>query len=134
MIRGYMDLQVWNKSMDMVVDCYRVTQQFPRSDAWGITPQLRRAAISVPANIAEGRGRSSTREFVRFLDIAYGSLAELETQVILAERLELCGPEEARGLLTLSNEIGRMINGLRLSLRRRQMKRSANPRPLTPDP
>ena len=134
MIRGYMDLQVWSKSMDMAVECYRMTQRFPRTDAWGITLQLRRAAVSVPANIAEGRGRSSTREFVRFLDIAYGSLAELETHVLLAQRLGYCA-EESDALLLRTQEIGRMINGLRESLHQRQIRRrAASPRPPTPDP
>jgi four helix bundle protein len=130
MIRGYRDLLVWQKGMDLAEACYRVTGSFPGSERYGLTLQLRKAAGSVPANIAEGRGRRTTGEFIRFLDISYGSLTELETHILLAERLGYCDPPAATRLLEQSEEIGRMLNGLILSLRKRQ---TAPRRPLNPE-
>lgn len=119
MSRGYRDLEVWQKAMDLVVECYRSTGTFPTSEVYGIVTQIRRAAASVPSNIAEGRGRRSPGDFVRFLDIAYGSLMELETHLFLANRLEYMGNETTNDLLTRTGEIGRMLNGLRASVRPR---------------
>jgi four helix bundle protein len=124
MIRGYRDLAVWQKAMDLAAECYRLTGTFPKSEIYGITSQLRRAATSVPANIAEGRGRRATGDFIRFLDIAYGSLVELETHIILANRLGFMTAAHAEELLTRSAEIGRMLNGLRTSL-----QAQSNPHP-----
>jgi four helix bundle protein len=105
--------------MDLVVDCYRATGAFPSSETYGIVTQIRRAAASVPANIAEGQGRRSTGDFSRFLDIAYGSLMELETQLILANRLDYMDTRSTDELLMRTSEIGKMLNGLRTSLRAR---------------
>ena len=115
----YRDLEVWQKSMDLVIEYYGVTAEFPRNELYGLASQLQRAAVSVPANIAEGRNRQSTAEFVRFLSIASGSLAEVETHISLAERLSFLDQEQSRGLLERSAEIGRMLYGLQRSLRRR---------------
>jgi four helix bundle protein len=124
MVRSYRDLEVWQKGMDLAVACYRLSRSFPRSELYGLTLQLRKSAGSVPANIAEGRGRRTTAEFVRFVDISYASLMELETQVELAYRLEFCSEPEAAEILHDAARVGRMLNGLRSSLIERKARRS----------
>jgi four helix bundle protein len=116
-IQGYRDLKVWQQSMDFVVVCYKVTKDFPSCEIYCLTSQLRRAAISVPANIAEGRGRRQTKEFLRYLAIAYGSLMELETHIELSMRLGYIDQNPYSQLLKQAANIGRMINGLGHSLR-----------------
>lgn len=86
-IRSYRELEVWQKSIDLVVECYRISESYPKAELYGLTSQLRRAAVSVPANIAEGQGRSHTKEFLNHLSIAYGSLMEVETHLQIAARL-----------------------------------------------
>lgn len=86
-IRSYRDLVVWQKGMDLVEGVYRVTKAFPKDEVYGLTSQIRRAVVSIPSNIAEGQSRMTSGEFIHFLGIARGSLAELETQIILAQRL-----------------------------------------------
>lgn len=110
--RSYKDLVVWQKAMNLVVDCYRFTEDFPKSEMYGLTNQLRRAAVSIPANIAEGQGRQYDAEFIRFLYIAYGSLSELETHIEIAQRLNFLGKEKANNLLEQAAEVGRVLNGL----------------------
>jgi len=114
--KSYRDLEVWQKAMDLVVECYRITNKFPRSELYGLTSQLRRAAVSVPSNIAEGRERQHTKEFVQHLAIAYGSLAELETHLQIAQRLTYLDSRQVRQVLEKTSEVGRMLNGLRRSL------------------
>ena len=87
-MKTHKDLIVWNKSMDLVVATYRLSSQFPDEEKFGLTSQMRRAAVSVPSNIAEGAARNSTKEYIRFLYIALGSLSELETQLLISKRLE----------------------------------------------
>lgn len=120
MNRGYKDLEVWQRAMDLVEECYRSTGMFPASKGYGIVAQIRRAAASVPANIAEGQGRSSTGDSIRFLNIAYGSLMELETHLILSHRLNDMDSQATDVLLARTGKIGKMLNGLRTSLRPRQ--------------
>ena len=115
-IKSYRDLAVWQKSMELVVECYNGSKAFPASDMYGLTSQLRRAAVSVPANIAEGQGRQSTAEFLRHIAIAYGSLMELETHIQIAGRLGYMPNQEVNRLLELTGNVGRMINGLRKAL------------------
>lgn len=111
-VKNYQDLILWQKAMNFVTQVYRVTKQFPRDEIYGLTAQVRKAAVSVPSNIAEGQGRFSTREFIHFLSIAHGSLCEAETQVLIAERL-LYIDEQMRGqLMGLSAEVGRLLHGL----------------------
>jgi len=87
-VRNHKDLEVWKVSMDFVVEIYQMTKPFPQSELYGLTTQLRRAAVSIPSNIAEGSARKNTKEFIQFLYIAQGSLFEIETQLIISERLE----------------------------------------------
>ena len=87
-IRNHKDLEVWKKSMDLVGNIYKTTEFFPNKEVYGLTNQIRRAAVSIPSNIAEGAARNSKKEFIQFLFIALGSLSELETQIIIASRLE----------------------------------------------
>src|SRR3990170_5248198 len=92
-IQSYQDLEVWQRGMAVAEQVYNLTQGFPREEMFGLTSQIRRAAISIPANIAEGWGRMGTKEFQRFLQIAMGSLRELETHLMLSQRVGLCTAE-----------------------------------------
>jgi len=118
MIKSYRDLKIWNQSMDLAVDCYHLTRGFPRSEQYGLSNQLKRTAVSIPSNIAEGNERQHTKEFIQHLSIAYASLAELETQLELARRLGYLENKSLNKYLTRTNEIGKMINGLRRSLKK----------------
>lgn len=115
-IRSYRDLLVWQKSMDLLVEIYEVTKDFPKEELYGLSSQIKRAVVSVPSNIAEGSSRRTTREFIRFINIATGSLAELETQLIAAERLSFFSEEKKDILLYQTDEISRMLQGLHDSL------------------
>lgn len=117
-VRNYSELVAWQKSMDLVERVYAATKQFPKEELYGLTSQIRRAAVSIPSNIAEGQGRKSTNEFLHHLSIAYGSLREVETQILIAGRLHYLAQEEINHLLELSAEVGRIINGLSKSLTR----------------
>jgi four helix bundle protein len=112
----YRNLEVWQKAMDLVVVCYEMTKGFPKSETYGLAAQLQRAAVSIPASIAEGRERRHKKEFLQHLGIAYGSLAELETHVQIAERLNYVDGNRLKQVLDTTAEVGRMINGLRKSL------------------
>jgi four helix bundle protein len=108
-IKSFRDLHVWQKSMELTLVVYRLTQSFPREEIFGLTSQLRRCAVSIPSNIAEGQGRLNTREFRQFLGIARGSVCEVQTQLEIVRRLGLGTPQfldEAEGL---SHEVGKMI-------------------------
>ena len=111
--RSYQDLEVWQESMEFVIACYDASKAFPSHENYGLTSQLRRSAVSVPSNIAEGQGRFHTRDFVRHLSIAYGSLMEAETQLRIALRLGYITSPNLASLLESSRRIGRMLNGLR---------------------
>ena len=111
-IQSYKDLIAWQKAMDLVQLVYQATKQFPKEELYGLTNQLRRAAVSVPSNIAEGQARKSTAEFRNFLSIARGSLAEVETQLIIAERLNYISPTQLHEILSLQTELAKMTNVL----------------------
>jgi len=115
-VKHYRELIVWQKSVDLVEAIYRISQRFPGDERFGLTAQLRRAAVSIPSNIAEGQSRGTARDFNKFLDIANGSLAELETQLIIAARLSYITSEELDIALSKSAEIGRLLNGLQKSI------------------
>jgi four helix bundle protein len=111
-IKNYRDLNAWQKAMDLVVLVYELTKEFPDDERFGLTSQLRRAAVSIPSNIAEGQGRDSDREFARFLSIAHGSLREAETQLLICERLEYIDSKRITAALERAAEVGRLITGL----------------------
>ena len=114
--QSYRELIAWRKAMQLVTEIYLATQAFPRHELYGLTNQLRRAAISVPSNIAEGQGRLSTGEFKQFLGHARGSLLEAETQISIARELGYLEREDSERLLHKSGEVGRVLNGLMASL------------------
>ena len=118
-VSSYRDLLVWQNAMDLVSDCYRATHTFPDTERYGLTSQLQRAAVSVPANIAEGRGRDGTKEFIRHLSIANGSLVELETHLQIANRLNYLNAQNVATLLQQTTIIGKMMTRLKQSLRKR---------------
>jgi four helix bundle protein len=117
-IQSYRDLEVWQKSRMLVTQLYQLTKTFPKEENYGLTSQLRRAAVSVPSNIAEGKSRRATKDYMRFLDIAYGSVAEVETQLFIACDLGYTTEKNVSSLLGGYAEIGRMLNGLLSSLER----------------
>jgi four helix bundle protein len=116
-VRSYQDLKVWQSGIGTAESVYRLTAKFPKHELYGLSSQMQRAAVSVPSNITEGSSRDSTREYLRHLSIAVGSLAELETQLIIAHRLEYCAVEQQEVLSARIKEIGRMLSGLQRSLR-----------------
>lgn len=115
-VQHYAELIAWQKAMDLAVGVYKATANYPESERFGLVNQTRRAAVSVPSNIAEGQGRGTTKDFCQFLYIARGSLQEMETQTILAERLGFLSPEARANLNNLSTEVGRILGGLLRSL------------------
>jgi len=117
-LSSYRELTVWQKSMDLGTAIYEITRGFPADERFGITSQMRRAAASIPANIAEGQARRTTGEFLQALGIARGSLAELETFVSFSERLGLLAKKDSERLLTDCAEINKMLHGLMKSLSR----------------
>jgi four helix bundle protein len=118
-VAHYQQLLVWQKAMDWAVEMYRATEAFPKHETYRLCDQLRRCAISVPSNIAEGQGRNFTREFLKHLGYSTGSLFEAETQIILAYRLGYLTEDVQKRLLAMAGEIGRMLNGLTAALERR---------------
>lgn len=118
-IKSYRDLEVWKQAMDLVEQCYRLSERFPRSEEFGLRAQLRRSSISVPSNLAEGHGRSTTGDFVRHVSIAHGSLMELETQILIACRLHYLESVDTEALLERTEDISRMLSSLKRRLRER---------------
>lgn len=116
-MRTHENLEVWKKAMDFVVAIYQATDTFPPDERFGLTSQLRRASVSIPANIAEGAGRNSDKEFIYFLSNAQGSASEVSTEVLLAFRLGYISQETQIQLASQADEIGRMLSGLRTYLR-----------------
>ncbi|MBI2678909.1 MAG: four helix bundle protein [Candidatus Koribacter versatilis] len=112
-MQGHKDLIAWQKAMDLVVDVYRATKLLPKEETYGLVSQMRRAAVSVPSNLAEGHGRSSKKEFHLFIGNARGSLLEPETQIELSQRLGYLSSSEAKSLLGKTAEVGRILTGLR---------------------
>jgi four helix bundle protein len=116
--QNYRDLIAWQKAMDLVTSVYAATTQFPPDERFGLMSQVRRAAVSVPSNIAEGQGRRTRGEFVQFLSVAHGSLREVETQLQIAMRLGYLDEARGESELVVSEEVGRLIGGLSRSLER----------------
>ena len=111
-MKTHKDLEVWKKAIDFVTVIYRTTASFPKEELYSLTSQMRRAAISIPSNIAEGAARKSNKEFVQFLYIALGSVVELETQLIIATNLGFVDNTQCLSLCQQVEEIGKMLNGL----------------------
>ncbi|KFI37552.1 S23 ribosomal protein [Peptococcaceae bacterium SCADC1_2_3] len=111
-MKTYRDLQIWQKSMTLVTEIYKISKGFPKDEAYGLTSQMRRCAISIPSNMAEGYGRKSTNEYIHFLRIATGSLYELQTQMEISMNLCYLNRDEFDKLYELSREIERMLSSL----------------------
>jgi four helix bundle protein len=111
-VRSYRDLVAWRKAMDTVELVYRASERFPTSEMYGLTSQIRRAAVSIPSNIAEGQGRRGTKDLLKCLFIAYGFLLEVETQTQISERLGYLSHDDCNRLLDATAEVGRLLNGL----------------------
>lgn len=116
-IRSHRDLIVWQKSMDLVTTVYRLTENFPKSELYGLTSQIRRSAASIPANIAEGQGRRLSGEFLQFLGNARGSLLELDTHLEIAVRLDLLATESHSTVMERLIEVRKLLNGLMRSIK-----------------
>ena len=108
----YKELQVWQKAMDLVVEIYKISKLLPKEEVYGISDQLRRAAVSIPSNIAEGQSRNSAKEFIQFLSIARGSLAELETQLLICTKVNMLSEDNIAEAQNITTEVGKMIKGL----------------------
>lgn len=115
-VKDFRDLLIWQKSMSMARAVYVLSIDFPQHEVYGLTSQIRRSAVSIASNIAEGHGRESPKEFARFLRIARGSLAEFQTQLYLSNDLGYCNANDFNNLITMSEEIGRMLRGLQNTL------------------
>lgn len=115
-MKTHHDLDVWKKSIDLVTAIYKVTESYPKSELYGLTSQIRRCAVSVPSNIAEGAARTSTKEFSQFLSIALGSIAELETQLIVSSNLKLLEKSDFDSLIESLITIRKMTAGLKKSI------------------
>lgn len=118
-MRSHNKLEAWKKSVDFVVEIYRATEEFPKEEKYGLTSQLRRASVSIPANIAEGAGRKSDKEFIHFLSNAQGSASEVETELLIANRLGLLQDVKYNALCGSLDEIGRLVTGLSNYLKRK---------------
>jgi four helix bundle protein len=116
MIQNYTDLTVWQKAMDLTAQVYDITKKMPKEEVYGLTSQMRRAAVSIPSNIAEGQARHSKKEFIHFLKIAQGSKAELETQLLLCVRIGYFADTDISDMLNLLQEIGKMLTTLSAKL------------------
>jgi four helix bundle protein len=119
-MRPHEKLDVWSKAVDFVVAVYRTTEVFPKEEKFGLTSQLRRAAVSIPANVAEGAARTSPKEFMHFLSNAQGSASEVETELLIAQRLGYLGEKDYFRLRGNLDDIGRMLTGLLHHLKRRE--------------
>jgi four helix bundle protein len=125
-LKHYQQLIAWQKAISLVTDVYSATKSFPRDEIYGLTSQIRRAAVSVPSNIAEGQGRATRGEFVQFLGHARGSLCEVETQIVIAANLHYIAPDTRDMLSDRITELGRILNGLIASLEKRTVSTSSS--------
>jgi four helix bundle protein len=118
-IKSYRDLEVWHTAMELAQRCYEITAEFPKREVYGLASQLRRAAVSVASNIAEGHSRRTRQAYLNHLSIALGSQSEVETQIDLSCRLGFISKEQAEGTLLLAGQVGRMLHALVASLERK---------------
>lgn len=126
--KSYRDLEVWQKGMALAKRIYEVTANFPAEERFGLTNQIRRAVVSIPSNLAEGHARSGTAEFLHFISISMGSVAELETQILLSADLGYLGKDIGNDLLTQLDTIGKMLRGLSKSLSKGKSKKRSLPK------
>lgn len=122
-LKSYKELIIWQKSIQLVKEIFILTNMFPKSELYGIISQMRRAAIAIPSNIAEGYGRKSTKEYTQFYSIAYGSALELETQVIIAKELRLADLENFKNVDLLLEEVLKMLNVMTSRMKENLTKR-----------
>ena len=115
--RNYQDLVAWQKAMDLVELVYRASERWPKEERYGLTNQVRREAVSIPYNLAEGQGRTGSNEFLHYLSITHGSLREVETQLLIGHRLGYLGEAALAPLMDQAGEVGRLVQGLMRSLR-----------------
>ena len=116
-MNNYKELKVWQKSINLSIRIYKITSSFPKEELYGITSQIRRSAVSVPSNIAEGAGRGSSKEFKRFIDIALGSVAELDTQIIISKYLKYFNENDFKEINNAILEIQKMLIGLKKNVK-----------------
>ena len=116
-VRGFKDLIVWQKSVELIEDVYRLTQKFPKSETYGLSSQIQRASVSVAANIAEGNGRDSTKEYIHHFSFSLGSVAEVETFLVVSARLGYAESDSVAKLESKCDEIGKMLRSLQKALR-----------------
>ena len=121
MLKNYKDLKVWQKSYELCLKIYRLTAKFPKEERYGLTSQIRRAAVSIPSNIVEGYGRKTTADYLRFLYIAYGSICELETQLLLSGDLNYVNQEYLESLKDGTEEVERMLKAMIKSLENKRL-------------
>ena len=133
MSSSFRDLRVWQDAFRLSVETYRLTTHFPKHEIYGLSQQMRRAAVSVPSNIAEGKGRRSNREFMQFLFNARGSLLELQTRAMIAQELKYISEEESTALLDEATRVGRSLAGLINAVRSSQEIGANDQRPTTKD-
>ena len=112
MVSNYRELVVWQRAMELVKETYRIVRLLPKEETYALSDQMRRAAISIPSNIAEGQARNSTKEFIQFLSIARGSKAELQTQLLICVQLKYVTEEEIYAAMCMAEEVGKMIGSL----------------------
>ena len=135
MIESYRDLEVWQRAMQLAEATYRFCELLPQQERYGLCAQLQRAAVSIPSNLAEGHARASTRDYLRFVSIAQGSLAELETQLVLAGRLHGISEETLNDRLEEADQLGRKLRGLQKSLNTKVAATGKySPQPPVPSP
>lgn len=121
-IKSYKELIVWQKSFELVKEIYNLTKFFPKEEVYGTTSQMRRSAVSIPSNIAEGYGRKSTKSYAQFYSIAFGSALELETQILLAKDLNLAPKSKFNKAEVLLNEVSKMLNSMLTKIRKIETK------------
>jgi four helix bundle protein len=132
-VQSYEDLEVWQMAMTLAEQCYRLTATFPREETYGLSAQIRRAAVSIPANIAEGYGRNQTGNFLNFLRIAQGSVRELETHLLLVSRLKVADAERAAPCREVAIRVSKMLRALIRSIEDGRPSAADNRPPLTTD-
>jgi four helix bundle protein len=118
-ISRFRELRAWQLGMELAEHVYLLTDSFPKSETYGMTSQIRRSAISIPSNLAEGHGRTSSKEFLHFIAIAYGSICELETQILLSHRLKYINVNDSETVLALLIETSKTIRGLQKAIKER---------------